>query len=141
MEDIVPPLLHAIREIRWALSTGHSTKDAVQIYLGQTQDPLASQLRHAWIAHQQGGDRPKFDSFREHTLWSLIERGLNGQPIHDALLILEKDTEDAATHYLDAHLAKLPFKILVPLMFLQFPAYLLVLLGPVLRELNSQMGG
>jgi hypothetical protein len=35
----------------------------------------------------------------------------------------------------------LPFKVLIPMLLFQFPAYLLLLLGPVLRELTQQIGG
>ncbi len=141
MDDMTPPLLHAIREIRWSLSTGISTKESVAGYLANTHDSLSAQIRHAWIAHQQGVEPPRFATFRSQALWHLIERGLNGQPIHEALHTLEHDVESAAIDLLDGHLARLPLKILLPLLFLQFPAYLLILLGPVLREISTQMGG
>ena len=59
----------------------------------------------------------------------------------DALRALETEVESKAEAELDAHVAALPFKVLLPLLLFQFPAYLLLLLGPLLRELQRQLGG
>ena len=54
--------------------------------------------------------------------------------------IVVREVEAAAELELQAHVAQLPLKVLLPLLFFQFPAYLLLLLGPVLRELSRSLG-
>ena len=140
MDDLTPPILKAVREVRWMISSGKSMKDALQIYLDGTHDAFASFLRAQWARKRQGAklDTPK--SHYQKAFWNLVERGCAGQPTLEALNALEHEVEKAAQSELDAHLASLPFKVLLPLLLFQFPAYLILLLGPMLRELNRQMG-
>ncbi|HMN67043.1 MAG TPA: hypothetical protein PKC28_00760 [Bdellovibrionales bacterium] len=143
MEDLTPPLLRALRETRWHLQSGKGVREAVSIYLSRAHDPFADSLRERWIPFQQNPDanvRP-FASPLTRGFWDLIRRGCAGQPTLEALRALEDETEAAAAHQLDLHLAALPFKVLIPLLLFQFPAYLLLLLVPLLRELERQMGG
>lgn len=143
MENLTPPLLHAIREVRWAMQTGKAIKEAVQMYLSGAQNDLAAQLREFWVRKWQSGAREPF-TFANHyrqAFWDLIERGCAGQPVMEGLTALESEVERAAQAEVDAHLAALPFKVLFPLLLFQFPAYLILLLGPLLRELSRQMGG
>lgn len=141
MEDLNPPILTAIREVKWHLGSGKSMKEAFSCYLDGTHDTFSLQLRRRWILKQQGTDLPPFSQPLQHAFWELVERGCAGQPSLEALITLELETEKAAQAELDAHIAALPFKVLLPLLFFQFPAYLMLLLGPILRELNERMVG
>jgi hypothetical protein len=141
MEDLTPPLLYAVRELRWQMNAGRAMKEAFQCYLDGKLDPLSLELRRNWVLKQKGGPIPHLRSHYAQSFWNLVERGLAGQPTHEALGILEAEVQRAAEAELDEHLAALPFKVLIPLLLFQFPAYLLLLLGPALRELNRQMGG
>jgi len=145
MENLTPPLLRALREVRWVMSSGKSMKEAFQTYLEHTQDPLAAHLRQLWIIKSQGGKpnsgAPPLPTYLQRAFWDLIERGCAGQPTMEALKALEYEVESRAQAELDDHLATLPFKALLPLLLLQFPAYLILLLGPILRELQRQIGG
>ncbi len=141
MEDLTPPLLHAVREVRWHMNSGKAMKESLQCYLDGTLDSFSLELRRNWILKQKGGSIPQLRSHLAQSFWNLVERGLAGQPAHEALGVLEIEVERAAERELDEHLAALPFKVLIPLLLFQFPAYLLLLLGPMLRELTRQMGG
>ncbi len=145
MEGLTPPLLHALREVKWLLSSGKPMKEAFQNYLERTHDPLAGLLREYWILKWQSGrmqTQPKpLPTYYQKAFWNLVERGCAGQPTLDALTELETEVTMACELELDEHLATLPFKVLIPLLLFQFPAYLLLLLGPLLRELGRQLGG
>lgn len=141
MEDLTPPLLYAVREVRWQMNAGRAMKDAFQCYLDGRQDALSFELRRNWVLKQKGGALPPLRSHYAQSFWNLVERGLAGQPAHEALGVLEAEVQQAAESELDEHLATLPFKVLIPLLLFQFPAYLVLLLGPALRELTKQMGG
>jgi hypothetical protein len=142
MEYLTPPVLQAVREIRWHVESGKAMKEAVQSYLNSASDSFAMLLREAWVLKWQGKSRTEFNfrSRLQTALWRLIERGCAGQPSMESLCALESEIEKAAQYELESHLAAVPFKILIPLLLFQFPAYLVLLLGPVLRELNRQMG-
>lgn len=146
MDDLTPPLLKAIREVKWTLRTGKSMKVAVEIYLERTEDSFASRLRPLWTLrknqpHAVVKELSTLNSHFQQAFWDLIERGCTGQPVLEALTALEEEVEIAAQAELDHHLSTLPFKVLMPLLFLQFPAYLILLLGPLVRELQHQLGG
>jgi hypothetical protein len=145
MENLTPPLLRALRELKWLMTSGKSMTEAFQIYLSRADDDLASRLRQLWILKNQSSRAPftpeSLPTYLQRTFWELIERGARGEPCLEALNTLEREVEKAAQAELDEHLAALPFKVLMPLLLFQFPAYLLLLLGPLLRELQRQLGG
>lgn len=144
MEDLIPPLSRALSDVRWSISSGKSMKDSFQSYLERAHDPLASIFREHWVlkwqSHHRRAPRP-FNSHYQRAFWNLVERGCAGQPTLEALTALEAEVEAAARAELEDHIATLPFKVLIPLLLFQFPAYLLLLLGPLLRELERQLGG
>jgi len=143
MEDLSPPLLTVARELRWRISSGKSMKEALHLYLESATSRFAQSLREWWALRSQGrsDSETRFPTHLQKGLITLIERGCAGQPTLEQLLALEKEIESAAEAELELFVATLPFKVLLPLLFFQFPAYLLLLLGPVLRELGRQMGG
>lgn len=148
MEALIPPGLEAIQDVRWMLQSGRSMKESFRIYLDSHNNRLADEFRERWILKwqaktSQSSGFAQQKAFRSHyhsALWELVERGCQGQPVLEALKALEEEIERAAQQELDLHISTLPFKILIPLLTLQFPAFLLLLLGPMLRELNRQMG-
>lgn len=139
MDDLTPALLIAIREIRWHLLAGRSIKESINAYLSTHADEFSVRLHEFWSLKIQGHAPvcgQKFASHRAQALWDLIERAYHGQPILEPLALLEDDVEAAATADLEMHVATLPFKALIPLLLLQFPAFALLLLGPLLRDLT-----
>lgn len=143
MESLTPPILTAIREVRWLIGGGHSMNEAFRIYLESSKGPFTQSLSEWWVARAQArvGARPVFQykTYSQRLFLELVERGCAGQPTLEALRGLEDEVEKAAQAELDAHLASLPFKVLIPLLIFQFPAYLVLLLGPVLRDLSDQL--
>lgn len=139
MDHLTPPLITAIREIRWHLMAGRSLKESLLNYLSQYHDELSVRINELWSLKMQGqviGDN-LFKSHYAQALWDLIERGYQGQPILEPLMHLEEDVDTAARFDLDMHVATLPFKALVPLLLFQFPAFVVLLIGPLLRELSK----
>ena len=124
------------------MTAGNSLKESLRLYLESTNNPLAADLRERWtLAQGSRGAAPRpFESHYQAAFWELIERGSQGQPILEALISLENEVDLAAGAELDLHISTLPFKVLMPLLLLQFPAFMLLLLGPLLRELSQQLG-
>ncbi|MBX3020585.1 MAG: hypothetical protein KF799_02820 [Bdellovibrionales bacterium] len=143
MESLNPPLLSAVQDLRRRISAGISMKEAFESYLNSHADELAADWRERWTLKWQAGKSSTvvFKTHYRRALWELVERGCGGQPVLESLTALEEEIESAAQAELDRHLSTLPFKVMLPLLFLQFPAHLILLLGPMLRELTASFGG
>ena len=144
MEDLTPPLLLMVRELRWRVASGLSMREAVRLHLESAPGQLADELREWWVLRARDRATTPPPSYRSHlrrAVIELIERGLAGQPTLEHLRALESEIENAAHDELSAHIAALPFRVLLPLLMFQFPAFLILLLGPLLRELGEKMGG
>jgi hypothetical protein len=141
MENLTPPLLQAVREVRWAIGSGLSVNEAVRIYLEQASGEFAQRFRAWWLQEtQSSGPRPPpptGTTFLQAQFFELIRRGRAGQPLSEVLRGLEEEIERSAQAELEMHLAALPFRVLLPLLLFQFPAYLILLLGPLLRDLQQ----
>jgi hypothetical protein len=143
MENMTPPLLAAVREVHWRIVSGKSMKESLQLYLESSATPFTRRLREWWILKNQGRaiDEALFSTHLQKAFIHLIERGCGGQPTLEPLRALEAEIEEAARAELELFLAALPFRVMLPMLFFIFPAYLLLLLGPVLRDLTQQLGG
>ena len=142
MENLSPPVLTAVREVKWRLAGGRSMRESIRLFLEESPTPFALRLGEWWALKNQNLGRPvtAFQTPYQKAFLQLIERGCEGQPTLEPLAALESEIESAAALELDRHISELPFKLLIPLLFFQFPAYLLLLLGPLLRDLNHQLG-
>lgn len=143
MEDLTPPLMRTVRELRWRIASGLSMREALRLHLETATGSLAQDMREWWTLKARERDLARPAAFRGHlrgALLETVERGLAGQPVLEPLQALEQEIERAAHDELARHLAALPFRLLIPLLLFQFPAFLILLLGPLLRELGSAMG-
>ncbi len=139
LEPVTPPILTAVRELRWQLLSGKAARDAVREYLAAHNDGFSRKIRELLLLREQNtlGDRPTGLTNPYHVaFWDLLQRGLDGHPILEPLSGLETEVDRAARMDLAAHIAELPFKALLPLMFFQFPAFLFLLVVPLLRDLR-----
>jgi len=145
MESLTPPVLNLARELHWRIRTGHSMRESVRSALAQDSSAYARRLREWWELQAQNSKHidPKsyFSSPYQIALADLISRGCAGQPTSETLSSLCDEIENAANDEIETHINSLPFKLLIPLLLFQFPAFLILLIGPLLRELQHQMGG
>ena len=135
MVPLAPPLKAAL-EIRLQMENGHSVSQSVKNYIqNRIHDEFAKDLSLWLFSIETGKSFQKPLSFYRKTLIEILERGLQGDPILDRLKEFEKETLEISKEELDKHLEKLPFICMIPLMLFQFPAFLLLLLGPVVLQL------
>jgi len=134
MEGISPTLKLAMA-VRQSLECGESVRNAVREYLMKNQDNAGRELS-AWLAWQ-GGDQNQrtVRSPQRKVLFDLISRGLGGESILSQLAQLEEELSESAKIELERFSAALPLKALIPLLLLQFPALLILLFGPLLRQM------
>jgi hypothetical protein len=141
MENMIPPVLSAVRTVAWLIGSGRSMNEALRLYLQSHEDPFASKIRDLHMALKTGHDiKSDFSSPWQNAFWDLAVRGCNGQPVLEALRGLEDEVEQAAQAELNDHISTLPFKVMLPLLLFLFPAYLLVLIGPLMRDLSQSLG-
>jgi hypothetical protein len=139
----INPLLNSISELRHRLEAGESLRASLPLCLN-TNDSGWNNLARRWlIAHEHGTPTEKIVSeikspFRRIFL-EMLAAGLNGAPIFQNLLELEKEVHAACELEIEENLRRLPFLSLLPVLFFMFPAFLLLLLGPVLLHLLQEL--
>jgi hypothetical protein len=72
-------------------------------------------------------------------LISLVGLGLSGAPVVAKLRELEVEIRWACQDELDLFIARLPLRALLPVLLIQFPAFLILLFGPILSEFTRSL--
>lgn len=135
MVPLAPPL-KAILEIRLQMENGISIAQSVKNYTQcHASDEFAKDLSLWLFARKTGRKFEKKLGFYRNTLLEILDRGLKGDPIMEYLKDLEKEIMEVCKEDLEKHLEKLPYICLIPLMLFQFPAFLLLLIGPLVLNL------
>lgn len=141
MVCLAPPL-KAVLEIRLQIENGVSVPQAIRVYSQRNLDePFAKELGFWLFAKETGKNYNKknFNTFYRKRLMEILNCGLKGEPILEVLCDLEKDLVFITNEDLEQHLQKLPFIALIPLMLFEFPAFFLLLIGPLLLNLLSAL--
>jgi hypothetical protein len=145
MDNLAAPYTFLIH-LRQSLEGGESLHTFLKKYLHSSkQDEFALSLEKWWVS-QRNEHRPvdkldvKLNVYRR-ALFELLSMSMKGASIIEPLKALELEFETLCLHDLDRHLDKLPFKLMIPMLFLQFPAVLLLLLGPLLLQFLSEVNG
>ncbi len=143
MEGLAPPLKCAI-ELRTALENGETARTGLMRYLETAgTDDFASDVRQFVFAWDQGQNWraaiAKISSPHRRALLELSASGFSGQPILSHLAELQREIEDAVDLEIRKYMELIPVKMLVPLLLFQFPAFLILLFGPLLRRLIEEL--
>ena len=141
MVSLAPPL-QAVLEIRLYIESGKSVSQSIKSYVQSSlTDPFAKELGLWLFAEETGGvfnTQTLKSIYRKH-LMDILRRGLKGEPILELLEDYEKDLIEICKEDLEKHLQKLPFVTLIPLLLFEFPALLILLIGPLLLNLLSAL--
>lgn len=135
MENLAPPLLLVVN-LKREMERGRSIREALARYLNETDDEFARTVA-AWnVRIEQGMDFPysSVKSLSRRALLMLLERGLKGEPVFQHLQRLESEIIENCQDEIQQKLQKLPFILMLPLLLLQFPAFLILLFGPFLEN-------
>lgn len=140
MENIAPPL-RLVMSLRRSIENGDSMASALRKYLGQSEDDLTSEITKLLLQQpltSEDREKHSFSPCRE-ALFTVIQSGLAGQSVFAPLVQLEK--EILALSYIDIEktIQKIPLQLIWPVLFMQFPAYLMLLLGPLLDYLTRNL--
>ncbi|WP_413582960.1 hypothetical protein [Bdellovibrio sp. HCB288] len=144
MEGVAPPLALLLC-VKRALEKGQPTKVGVMNYLKRHQGDFPS-LVGRWLALLQQGKvthgliNQSLSPHRQ-VLLQLLERGIRGEAIYNVIVSLEEEMLEACEDDIRTKLTRLPFLLLIPLLLFQFPAFLLLLFGPLLQNFFHSLGG
>ena len=145
MEGLAPSLKCLI-ELQSALRNGETVRTGVGLYVRKcsANEEYARQLQQLLFAwDQEHSDwRASLHSIRgphRRALAELLCAGLAGQSILNQLQELREEVIRASEHELKAFVDLLPIKMLVPLLLFQFPAFLLLLFGPMLVKFIQEL--
>lgn len=137
MEGLAPPL-KCIIELESAIQNGESVRTGVLRYAQAEVDSFSSIVRQFLVLADRGQDwRPllkELSSPHRRALLEVIAVGLSGQSVQSRLMELREDVRLACDLEIKSHLDLLPLKMLIPLLLFQFPAFLILLFGPLLRH-------
>lgn len=144
MEGVAPPL-ELLLVVKRSLEKGQPTKEGVHLYLKRNQGEFALQVGQWFSLLQQGKDTQflvsSLNSQHRKTLLAVLERGLRGESIYEMLSLLEGEIIEACHDEITNKLARMPLVLLIPLLLFQFPAFLLLLFGPLLQNFFHSLGG
>ncbi len=141
MENLAPPAEFMI-DLRFSLEKGLAVRQAAQLAAQKASDFKWRQTLMLWLSFIEMGrptDKLKGElSLARQQCLNLIERGFRGESIHSQVCILEEEFLEAAQLEMEQYVARLPMKAMIPLLFFQFPSFMLLLLGPFLLQFLSQ---
>lgn len=83
--------------------------------------------------------KPKNQHNLTSTLLDCVEMGLSGYPIFEYLEQIEEKISIEIDNTITSNLNLLPIKSLMPVVFLMFPSYLLLLFGPIILFLGDSL--
>lgn len=144
MESIAPPLA-LLFCVKRSLEKGKPVRHGVLNYIRQNGGDFSGHVTQWLGLIHQGKDTREFTqsigSFHRRILLQILERGLRGEPVYNTLLQLENELVEACQDELSDKIARLPFILLIPLLLFQFPAFLMLLFGPLLQNFFHSLGG
>lgn len=146
MEGLAPSLQLAI-EMHSSLANGESIRSGIVRFAQDSSSnanrEFARTVRRFLIAWDQSQDwrsiSRQVESPYRRALLELAAHGLGGQSIQSALIELQREIEVACDEEIKVHIDMLPLKMLLPLLLLQFPAFMMVLFGPLLSRFIEEM--
>ena len=135
MIPLAPPL-KAVLEIRFHIENGASAAQSVKIYTQSCPSDAFAQDLSLWLFRRETGQKfEKPMSVSRKNLIDILDRGLKGEPVAERLKEFETEIMEICKEDLEKHLERLPYICLMPLMLFQFPAFLLLLAGPLILNL------
>lgn len=137
MEGVAPPL-ELLIVVKSSLECGESVRTGIRNYLRSSSHEFTSVVRQwMFLLDQNMTTQALLDdvpSPYRRALFRVLQQGLQGQSILPTLKELEIEIKEASQREIDRFISLLPIKMLVPLLLFQFPAYLILLLCPLVRK-------
>ncbi len=141
MEDIAPVLRFVI-EMESSLERGESVRTGIRFYLKHHRTNFSAPLFRILNSPQPAlspEERARLKSSYQIAALELIVYALEGKPVLSELRELKNEIVAASNRRIDQFVSVLPTKMMIPLLFLIFPALLLLLFGPLVQSLQEAL--
>lgn len=140
MEGLAPTLQLCL-EVRLAIECGEPIMSALKSILPSLDKELSSQLLKMILDYEQTGQVDvrcvqNYGTYRG-ALLLILAQGLNGEPILSRLAEIEPEIRMICSEEIEKYIAALPLRAMLPVLLIQFPAFLILLLGPILNVLTK----
>lgn len=136
MEDL-SFLLKLCLHVRVSVEGGEALRVSLQRFT-DTEKTIRYLKLKQWLEYfdQTGGENPSENFFKSHHIQIFLEilgQGLSGHAIYERIIAMEVEFIELCEDTFQKELDKLPYTLMIPLLLFMFPAYLLLLLGPILN--------
>ncbi len=130
-------LLKLCLHVRASLEGGESLRSSLTRFCDKKPTPEILKLKQ-WLNHFDHTDGEDcssivFNHSQIEMTMETLHLGLKGHSIYDRIKSLEEEVVELCKEEFQKELDKLPYVLMVPLLLFMFPAYLLLLLGPILN--------
>jgi hypothetical protein len=153
--DNLNPVLRCLLVVEESIARGESVRDGllawldgerahvessfreIELHRGFRDEILEFLRRHERSEADSSGTyepRVRAQSVCRQSLFLIFDAGMAGQPIIPSLKDLRTEMEAQLELDMKTHIESLPLKMLVPLLLCMFPAFLILLLGPITRN-------
>jgi hypothetical protein len=136
--EAVAPSYQCVLKVLWSLESGQSARRGLLEFLHEQNGEFAETLTRWLSAREHGLDRSQLTNQQgPHTqaLFAILEMGLDGAPILENLRTLERSFYQASMDQVEKYIASLPLISLLPTLGLVFPAFVVLLIGPLMQQL------
>jgi hypothetical protein len=138
MENVTPTLI-LLWDVKRSLEKGLSVSNGIGFFIKREIKHDFAHFVRLWAnqfqTNKESLSTHHLNPTRRHLL-ALLEHGIKGQAILDALKSYESELIMSCEDEIQTHIAKLPLLLLVPLMGLIFPSLMILLICPALKMLQ-----
>ncbi len=140
MAHIVPSISF-LKTFRSALEGGVSVASALDEAIGAEKTSFSVQV-YLWYCDFQKQGLSGAELFHTHyqkSFMDIVANGLSGAPVYEHLKLLEVAMEAEFERQWKAYLSTLPSKLSIPLLLFFFPAYVILLFGPLITQFLNEV--
>ncbi|OFZ18041.1 MAG: hypothetical protein A2Z20_07975 [Bdellovibrionales bacterium RBG_16_40_8] len=139
MEGLAPPL-HLCIEVRMMMERGESINSGLRKIIPEIEINFRQHVIKLLFEFDQYG-KVNHKNFASLTMYrrellNLLVHGLCGEPILPRIIGLEHEIKTACLDEIQTYVNDLPLRGLLTMLLIQFPAFLLLLFGPLINELT-----
>lgn len=139
MENLKDLLALTLR-LRTSLECGEALRPVLTEFFKTNETHFSIKLSEwLFLFDQTGKSHQVFVSHHAQILVTILAEGLGGHAIYERLLGYEEELLEHIENVIQQKLDALPYILMVPLLLLMFPAYLILILGPVLNNFIQNM--
>lgn len=136
----IVPALGFLQQLKRGIEQGRSVHDSFTSIFETDEGPFVNKMA-LWFAYYKNSVENKvvFKTQLQKSLVEILSHGLAGAPIYEHLLILEQEMTEEFERQWKVYLEGLPAKLSLPLLLFFFPAYIILLFGPLVIQFLQEV--